>query len=269
VMITSIIQFGLQVVGFLIASLADLAGPEPILLIQAVVLAVGVFGFSRIHNQRHGGAMAAPRLWQSLREGGRTVFSSPAMRMIVVQNTCMGLFFMGSYIVTVPLLVREVFSGGASDLAFLNAANSIGLVLTIVMLLRLGDVRRQGRALILSQLVGSVVLAAGGFAPSFVTFVAVLFVWGVCGGVAMTMSRTIMQEQAPDAQRGRVMSFYSFSFMGAGPIGAVLNGYLVEQIGPQAALLTCGAVMCVIMMVISMSSSLWRLEGSHPHAAAG
>jgi MFS family permease len=268
VMITSIIQFGLQVVGFLIASLADLAGPEPILLIQAVVLAVGVVGFSRIHNQRHGAAVAAPRLWQSLQEGGRTVFSSPAMRMIVVQNMCMGLFFMGSYIVTVPLLVREVFAGGASDLAFLNAANSIGLVLTIILLLRLGDVRRQGRALILSQLVGSVVLAAGAFAPRFAIFVAVLFVWGVCGGVAMTMSRTIMQEQAPDAQRGRVMSFYSFSFMGAGPIGAVLNGYLVDQMGPQAALLTCGTAMCVIMLVVSLSSSLWRLEGSHPHAAA-
>lgn len=268
VMLTSIIQFGLQVVGFLVASLADLSGPEPILLIQALVLAVGVFGFSRIVNQRHGSGAAAPRLLQSLREGGRTVFSSPAMRMIVVQNSCMGLFFMGSYIVTMPLLVREVFAGGAADLAFINAANSIGLVLTVLFLLRLGDVVRQGRALILSQVVGSVALGAGAFAPSFGLFVAVLFFWGVCGGVAMTMSRTIMQEQAPDAQRGRVMSFYSFSFMGAGPIGALLNGYLVEQLGVRGALLTCAVVMCVIMLLVSLLSSLWRLEGHRPHVAA-
>jgi MFS family permease len=268
VMVTSIIQFGLQVVGFMVASLADLAGPEPILLIQALVLAVGVLGFSRIQNQRHDAGLAAPRLLHSLLEGGRTVFTSPAMRMIVVQNMCMGMFFMGSYIVTMPLLVREVYSGGASDLAFLNATNSLGLVLTIVLLLRLGDVHRQGRALVLSQLVGSVVLGTAAFAPGFGVFLVALFLWGICGGVAMTMSRTIMQEQAPDAQRGRVMSFYSFSFMGAGPIGALLNGYLVEQLGPQMALLTCALAMCVIMIVVSLSSSLWRLEGLRPEAAA-
>ena len=37
-----------------------------------------------------------------------------------------------------------------------------------------------------------------------------------------------MQEQAPANQRGRVMSFHSLSFMGAGPVGALLCGYLVE-----------------------------------------
>ena len=62
VMLTSMFQFGLQVVGFLMASLADLAGPEPILAVQALVLAVGVFGFSRIHNHRHGLDAPTPRL---------------------------------------------------------------------------------------------------------------------------------------------------------------------------------------------------------------
>jgi MFS family permease len=269
VMVTSMIQFGLQVVGFLVASLADLAGPEPILLLQAAVLAVGVVGFSRIHNVRHSAGQPSQPLGHSLLEGARTVFSSAAMRMIVVQNMCMGMFFMGSYIVTMPLLVREVFSGSASDLAFMNSCNSLGLVLTILLLLRVGDVHRQGRALVLSQIIGAIVLGAAAFASGFGLYLLALFFWGVCGGVAMTMSRTIMQEQAPDAQRGRVMSFYSFSFMGAGPIGALLNGYLVEQIGPQMALLACAVAMCAIMSVISLRSSLWRLEGRRLEKAAG
>ena len=268
VMLTSIIQFGLQMVGFGVASVADLTGPEPILVVQALVLAVGVFGFSRIQNQRHGSEKAPQRLLQSLLEGGGTVFSSPSLRMIVVQNMCMGMFFMGSYIVTMPLLVREVFSGGASDLALLNAGNSLGLVLTIVLLLRLGDVHRQGRALVLSQLLGGLVLCAAAFAPGFSLFVLAIFLWGICGGVAMTMSRTIMQEQAPDALRGRVMSFYSFSFMGAGPVGALLNGFLAERVGPQMALLICALSMCVIMVAVMWTSSLWRLEGPRPEAAA-
>jgi len=158
-----------------------------------------------------------------------------------------------------PLLVREVFQGSAGDLAFMNACNSIGLVLTIVLLLRLGDVRHQGRALLLSQAIGALVLAGAAFAGSLSVFVIAIFLWGVCGGLAMTMSRTIMQEQAPESQRSRVMSFYSFSFMGAGPLGAVFNGFLVDQIGPQHALLTSSCLMLLVMLLVGIGSSMWKL----------
>ena len=241
VMLTSTIQFGLQIFGFMIASLADFAGPLIILATQSMILFIGVLGFRGIP------AIAVPLpaknpLLRSVIEGARTVLSSASMRMVVMQNVAMGMFFMGSYIVTMPLLVREVFNGSAQDLAFMNGANSLGLVITILILLRLGDVRRVGRALVLAQAIGSVMLGCAALAQGFLLFVLALFFWGVCGGLAMTMSRTIMQEQAPDAQRGRVMSFYSFSFMGSGPIGALLSGYLVEQVGPQSALLVSAGV---------------------------
>ncbi|HEX7037076.1 MAG TPA: MFS transporter [Pseudomonadales bacterium] len=261
VVLTSLFQFGLQVVGFVVASLADVSGAEPILLIQALVLVVGAFGLARIRNERHGADLPAAPLLRSLREGGRTVFSSPPMRMIVVQNAAMAFFFMGSYIVTMPILVREVYAGSATELGLMNAANSLGLFSTVILLLRFGDVRRQGRALLLAQAIGGTMLAVAALAPSFPVYLLTLFLWGACGGIAMTMSRTIMQEQAPLTQRSRVMSFYSFSFFGAGPIGALLNGFLVEQVGPQGALLICGAAMLTIAVMISALASLWHLDG--------
>ncbi len=182
------------------------------------------------------------------------------MRMVMVQSFAMGLLFMGSFIVTLPLLVREVFDGTAADLGLMNATNSVGLVATILLLLRLGDVQRQGRALILAQLLGSIVLAVAATAANFALLLTTLFFWGACGGIAMTMSRTIMQEQAPDAQRGRVMGFYSFSFMGAGPIGALLSGYLVREYGPQMALIISASIMFVFILVVGLQSSLWRMK---------
>jgi hypothetical protein len=56
------------------------------------------------------------------------------------------------------------------------------------------------------------------------------------------------------------MSFYALSFMGAGPIGALLNGFLVEQVGPQMALLFCGSAMILVMAVVGVTSGLWRLD---------
>ncbi|MCZ6708981.1 MAG: MFS transporter [Gammaproteobacteria bacterium] len=268
VMLASMTQFGGQMVGITLAALTDGLGAEWVLGVQSVLLALGVLAFLAVPPPQAAEASThAPRLIHLLVEGAKTVFSSASMRVIVVQNVAMAMFFMGAYIVTLPLLVREVFSGSAQDLALVNGANSLGLVLTIVVLLRFGDVARPGRALILSQGAGALVLAGAGLASSFSVAVFVLFIWGMCGGIAMTMSRTIMQEQAPEAQRGRVMSFYAFSFMGAGPLGAVLNGYLVEQMGPQNTLLVTGGAMAVVVLVVRLSSRMWTLA-QHQRAAA-
>ena len=263
VMLASIAQFGTSILGFLIASTADAVGPAPILGIQVLILALGVAGFHGIAQPRRAlSAEPRPTLMASVIEGAKTVVQHRQLRMVALQNVAMALFFMGSYIVTLPLLVREAFNGSATDLGLMNVCNFIGLVLTISLLLRRGDVARQGRALILAQFVGAIVLGAAALAPGFAAFLGMMFVWGACGGVAMTMARTIMQEQAPDGQQGRVMGFHSFSFMGAGPLGALGSGYLVDQLGAQAALGISATGMLAVVLMIGFRSSLWHMKAA-------
>jgi len=90
--------------------------------------------------------------------------------------------------------------------------------------------------------------------------VASLFCWGLCGGLAMTMSRTIMQEQSPEDQRGRMMAFYGFSFMGSGPIGALFCGYLVSWFGASSALAIAALLMFTVVVLVYWKSSLWDLH---------
>ncbi|HEY6600082.1 MAG TPA: MFS transporter [Pseudomonadales bacterium] len=259
----SVMQFGVQIAGLAIASLAENVGPGPILLVQAIVLAIGVRFFSQIPD-RLAGTGPVQRPWRdlgrSIAEGYRTIAASPSMRMTLLMSCAMGTCFMGSYIVTLPLLVREYYAGSAQDLALMNAANSIGLVTTIVILMRFGDIRRQGRALLIAQGIGALMLGSIGIGVSFTVLLVLVYVWGMGGGIAMSMSRTIMQEQAPDDQRSRVMSFYSFAFMGSGPIGALLNGFAVQWIGPRAALALAAATMFVVVAGIAYRSTLWRLD---------
>ena len=261
VMLASIAQFGTSMLGFGIASSADGVGAAPILALQVVILAIGVAGLRSIPQPwRTLSPEARPTLLASVLEGAKTVLQHRQLRMVALQNVAMALFFMGSYIVTMPLLVRETFNGSATDLGLMNVCNSLGLVTTILLLLRRGDVARQGRALILSQFVGAFVLAAAATASSFVPFLGLVFIWGACGGVAMTMSRTIMQEQAPEGQQSRVMGLHSFSFIGAGPLGALGSGYLVDQLGAQAALVICATGMLAVVLMIGFRSSLWRMK---------
>ena len=260
----STIQFGIQMIGFVFASMADAVGAVMMLAVQSIVLSVGAVAYFFLEVPLVKSARTQARMLNQLRasiiEGFRSVIASPGMRMVVLQNCAMGIFFMGSYIVTVPLLIREVYNGSSTELSLINAANSLGLFLTIVVLLRVGDIKRQGRALLIAQGFGALVLSLAAIQVSFITLMGILFVWGMCGGMAMTMARTIMQEQSDEHQRGRMMGFYAFSFMGSGPIGALLSGYLVAWFGPSTSLAIASLCMFVVVVLVGTQSNLWHLS---------
>lgn len=267
VLLTSFCQFGGQILGYALAAFADSVGASTVMGLQSFFLFVGVAAYLYIRKlgvvTPHPGS--GHSMFKDVVQGARTIAASSIMRMVVVQNVAMALFFMGSFIVSFPLVVREVFDGSSGDLGLLNSFNSAGLVLTIIVMLRVGYVQRPGRALIIFQAVGAVVLFLSGTVDQFWAFCALVFVWGLCGGVAMPMSRTLMQELAPPEQRSRVMSFYAFSFMGAGPLGTLFCGYLSEMLGPQQAIQICGAGMLTVSLAIALISKLWQAE-IVPHA---
>ncbi len=266
---TSMVQFGVQMLGFLVASMADRTGAVLILLFQSVIFLIGAAAFhhlKHLHTPRpdHPVAGLMARVTHSIIEGFHSVRQSPPMRAVVLQNCAMGIFFMGSYVVTLPILVREIYHGSARELSWMNAGNALGLVTTIFILMRLGDLQRPGRALLIAQGIGALALASASAGYSLGVMILSVFAWGLCGGIAMTMSRTIMQEQSSVDQRSRMMAFYAFAFMGSGPIGAILSGYLVQWLGPVVALQISSMCMLLVVVLVSARSALWNLGQKLP-----
>ena len=263
----TMIQFSAMLIAFAIVGQTDLVGAVPVIAVQAAVLILGVLAIRRIPVAVPTQTRSDTAMWRdlstSVAAGLQTVMRSVPMRLVAVQNVAIGMFFMGSYIVTIPVAVRDIYGGSAADLAMLNAANAFGLALTSFLLTRVGHIRRPRRALLLAQALGAVALGAAGFGFDFPVFAACIFLWGGCGGVAMSMARTIMQEQAPYDQRGRVMAFFSFSLMGAGPFGALLAGAMAEWWGPGNALIgaTCG--MLVVLGILAIVSRRSTEEGPY------
>lgn len=260
----TLIQFGVQMLGFLIASFADSAGAVIVLGFQMASLLLGAVALQRIQIPAHTrGSPDHPsfrHLLLSIKAGIVTVRQSPSMSTVVMMNCAMAVFFMGSYMVTVPLLIREVYGGTSAQLSGVNTANGIGLMLMVLYLLRLGYIRRQGRALILAHAAGAIALATASLGLGFGALIVSLGCWGMSGGAAVTMSRTIMQEQAPPDQRARVMALFSLSFMGAGPLGALYCGMMVQWLGPETTLLVNATAMFIVVTLITAKSSLWQLD---------
>jgi MFS family permease len=66
--------------------------------------------------------------------------------------------------------------------------------------------------------------------------------------VQMASTNTVIQTLVDEEKRGRVMSFYTMSFLGTAPFGSLLAGWLSTRIGaPQTVFLS--GVLCVATAV--------------------
>ncbi|MEE4361877.1 MAG: MFS transporter [Pseudomonadales bacterium] len=264
VVLASLVQFGVQIIGYLIAGAADRIGAARVLVVEAGLLAVGVVAFLLLARRLGESSPpvpspgSRPALRQQLHEGFATVFASPGMRMVTLINCAMGLFYLGAFQVGVPLLVREVHGGTPGQLAMVNGVHMVGVVLCTLTLLRIGDIERHGRALLVAILAGAVALTGMGLARDFVQLLLWNFAWGISGGVAMSMSRTVIQALAPATHRSRVMAVFTFGFMGAGPAGALLSGALVDAVGVHLALVAPAIAMAILALLTAFGSGLWQ-----------
>ena len=139
-------------------------------------------------------------------------------------------------------------------------AFGIGSLISIVVLTRRGGTATPGRALASALLLGCGVLAALALAPPQWVFYVCVFVWGMCGGVAMAMSRTILQERAPATHQARVMAALALATLGGGPLGSLLMGLAVGALGARVAVLLPVAGVALTTAAVLATHSIWRLR---------
>ena len=253
----TLVQFVGQAVGARGAGLAERFGSPALLTAQAGVLLAGLLPLSRL---ARGGLRGRPaegsgRALSEVREGLRAVWRSPRLRPVAFLVASNGLLFLGPYYVLCPLLVRDVHHGGVTDLSLVLVVFPAGTVLGSLWLLARGGIRRKGRALLLGLLGGGLSLVLTGLPLPFPAFLGAIFVWGVCGGVFLNMSRTLFQENAPALLRGRVLSVYSVALLGVAPASNLGAGLLADALGPAL-----GCVAFGFAMVAVIAFAWWRTD---------
>ena len=83
---------------------------------------------------------------------------------------------------------------------------------------------------------------------------------GMCAGVSMSMSRSILQERAPATNQSRGMAAQSLASVGGNPLGALIMGLAVIAYGVRWAVLL--PVLGVVLTIISVlaNHSIWQLR---------
>jgi hypothetical protein len=253
----TIVQFAAQGVGMLAAGSARWLGTAPVLIAQAVSVALGaalVRGVPRRASPLAGLAARGEYL-----AGLRFVLGSP-LRLVLVLTCGIGLLFSASYNVVLPLLVRDVYAGDVQHVSLVMLMFPAGTITGSFVLLSRGGIRRKGRALLVSLALAATSVIGCGLGLPFPFVVGAGFAWGLAGAVFLNMGRTLFQVRAPEAERARVLAVNQLGFMAAGPLGALLSGLVAGELGPRTALVAFGTGMLALVGVVGLASDVARME---------
>ena len=258
VMMALIAQFAAQLLGYILAgAAAPIAGPWALLAMQTIALVIGFLvtlalpDFPPVPSQddeRSG--------WKA---GFSIVWKSSVMRPVILSSVGTGIFFIGIFMVTLPLIVTDIFGGGQLEISILNFTFWGGTIVSTVIMMTRRPVERRGRAMVGALIVGCFALMLVPIAPTFGAVCAIAGAWGLAAGVNMTMARTIVQVEAPPDARGRVLAFYSLGFMGSAPVGATLSGIVTEFIGPLATTFLCAVSMLILVTTLIALTPVWGI----------
>jgi MFS family permease len=185
-------------------------------------------------------------------------------REIVAVISLIGVFSLAGlpYISLLPVFAGEVFHRGATGYGFLMGASGIGALTAAVGIAARRSIENPLKMMSLAVLCFSAALLAFSISRVFwVSLVIIMFGgWGMVSYLALANS--FIQMSVPDELRGRVMSVYSFVFLGTVPIGNAIMGSVADRIGTTNAV-TVGGIICMAGAVFFVRK-YGKREGAMP-----
>lgn len=193
-------------------------------------------------------AAADRHILRELKEGFRYTYGFLPIRTLLILVAAISLAGV-PYSVLMPVFARDILGGGPSTLGFLMASAGIGSLIGTVYLASRSTIRGLGKIIVFA----TSLLGAGLVAFSFSTHMLLSMAFVFCAGFGMMVNmascNTIIQTVVDDNKRGRVMSFYTMSFMGMSPFGALLAGFGASRIGAPRTLII-GGLVCILASLL-------------------
>lgn len=174
-----------------------------------------------------------------LAEGLAYSARTPVVRESILMMAIIGVLVF-EFSVTLPMLSKFTFAGGASGLGYLMSAMGVGAVIGgLITAGRRGDGLRR---LALAALGFGVFTAITGLMPSLPLAAASMALVGLCSARFTGLSNSLLQLKSAPAMRSRVIALWSSAFMGSTFIGAPLLGWMGEQFGARSPMVVGGLV---------------------------
>jgi predicted MFS family arabinose efflux permease len=198
-------------------------------------------------------------LGRSLRTGLRHVWDTPRLRSsTLLAATASFLAF--PLITYLPVIAGDVLKTGASGYSLLLTSFGVGAIAGAIGTAGRGRAEGRGRLMLLA-FAGFGLVTVGASLSRWPWLSLVLLVGsGFALTTAFSTLNSLVQEMAPDALRGRVLSIFGLAFRGGGPVGSLVAGRLVRAAGAPVVMAAYAAILlCVASVLLFRGRELRRL----------
>ena len=219
----------------------------------AVVIGLSMVRFKRnVSEPQPSEEPAKPKFLTNLFDGFRYVASRPRVSMLLIISAVTSLFG-APYIAMSPVFARDVLHLGETGLALLMGMAGAGSLFGALFLAYLGDFRRKGWSVLGGGLGFAVCLIGFSLSTNVVVSVIFLFALGFAIVCSVAVTNTLLQKLVTDEMRGRVLSLFMLSFIGAMPIGNLIAGAASHRFGAPRTLAVGGLIIIVFVLMVA-----WR-----------
>lgn len=199
---------------------------------------------------------SVPEMW----DGIKMAFSHKDIAPVLILQFGISIFYIGMFLVILPILVRDYYNGSVAEIALLNMLFWMGTIISMIILLRIGLISSVGKLLASGVSSGLVVIGLIAIPKPFWVLACLCVAWGVVAGCSMSSGRTIIQNRAPNSHRARILSVYQFSFMGGAPLGALITGLVADIFGAHTAPLFSVFGMGAMIIIVVATTNLLKIR---------
>jgi MFS family permease len=194
---------------------------------------------------------------RDLRDGFQYVGGRPRVFRLLIISAVTSLFGY-PYISMAPVFARDVFHLGETGLALLMGMAGAGALFGALFLAYLGDFRRKGWFVLGGDFIFAICLMIFSLSSNLIISIIFLFALGFAIVCSVAVTNTLLQKLVTDEMRGRVMSMFMLSFIGAMPIGNLIAGSASHRFGVQHTLAAGGAIIAVFVAIVTWRSPRLR-----------
>jgi MFS family permease len=194
---------------------------------------------------RHTPPTAKTRMHHELKTGFVYARAHPALLSLAVLGFS-ATFLGGPLLTFLPLFAQNVFHGGVTQYTHLMSFAGAGAVTGALVVAWLGKFRHMGRTLLILQVVFGILIALFAVTRIFWINAVLLFGCASCMVMVFAMLSSLVQLNAPNEMRGRVMSIYMVAFRGGSPLGGLVGGWMATLAGAPSVLIVNGVLLSLV-----------------------
>ena len=192
------------------------------------------------------------RMRDQLKGGLRYVRDQPQL----VTLTVLGFIsaFLGLPLLTfLPIITKDVFQADVTLYTHFMTLAGAGAVAGALIVAWVGKHRHMGLLLLTMQALLGLTAIAFSLSKTIWLSQALLFAGGAMLVTCFSLTTSLVQLLAPQELRGRVVSIYMVAFRGGSPLGGLISGWLVTQIGSAPYVLALNGALLTIVALVAMT----------------